>query len=147
MLIKAGITVLCVLVVSTLIFIYIKKTSGRAKKREEMLKRALNGESVDPGADMNEITRYIFCMFDLLGIKREKTELMTDFVKRADRKTFDNKSFAAAAHAIQKNSFGRCADAKDCRDAADYAVYLRKITERRLPLLKKIWYFKVLKKI
>ena len=146
-LIKAGITVLCVLVVSTLIFIYIKKTSGRAKKREEMLKRALNGESVDPGADMNEITRYIFFMFDLLGIKREKTELMTDFVKRADRKTFDNKSFAAAAHAIQKNSFGRCADAKDCRDAADYAVYLRKITERRLPLLKKIWYFKVLKKI
>lgn len=146
-LMTVGIAVLCVFAVSTPIFIYIKKTSGRAKKRQDMLNRALKGMSDDPTADMNELTRYIFSMFELLGIRRDKTELMTDFVKKADRKMYDNKSFAAAAHAIQKNSFGRCADAKDCKDAAEYAVYLRKITERRLTLSKKIWYFKVLKKI
>ena len=146
-LIKAGVVFLAVLVVLTLIFIYIKKTSNAAKKRQEMLQKASKGESADPTGDLNEITRYIFFMFERLGLKRDKTELMTDFVKRADRKTYDNKSFAAAAHAIQKNSFGRCADEKDCKDAADYAIYLRKITERRLSLPEKIWYFKVLKKI
>ncbi len=142
-----GISLLCVLVISTLVYIYINTTSKRAKKRREMLERASKGESADPGNDINEISRYIFYMFGRTGLRREKTELMTDFVKRADEFTFSDQSFAAAARAIQKNAFGRCADKNDCKDAADYALYLRKITLNRLTLVKTIWYCEVLKRI
>ena len=140
-----GIVLLCVLILSSPIFFKIK-ISEKAKKRDRMLSRALKGESTDPAGDINEISRYIFFLFGLLGLKRDKSELMKDFVKRADRITCGT-SFAAAAEAIQKNAFGRCADAKDCADAAKFAVSFQRIVLALLSRPKKFLYYKVLKKI
>ena len=141
------IIILSVLTVSTLIYFYLKLTSGKAKKRKRMLEKAARGESTDPENDIKEISSYIFFLFERRNVIRGKTELMSDFAKRADSLIYCRLSFVSAAHAIQKNSFGRCADANDCKTAADYALQLQLSTKDKLSLPQQIWYCKVLKLI
>lgn len=143
----AGIIVLCVLVLSTIIYIFLRTTSGRAKKRRRMLQTAANGESADPEKDIDETARYIFYLLGKLKMKKKETELMADFVKRVDTMTQGGVSFAPAADAIQKNSFGHCAGKDDCKTAAEYAIYLHGFTVSRLKLVKKMWYCEVIKRI
>ena len=142
-----GIMVLCVLIVSSAIYIFIKQTTERANERLDMLKKAAAGNTTDPEKDIKAIAEYTFYLLERIGYKRGRTELMSDFVKRVDRIALTEKSFVPAAHAIQKNSFGRCADAKDCKDAAEYALYIRALVKRRMPRAERFWYYKVLKRI
>ena len=77
---------------------------------------------------------------------RRENELMSDFVARVDEFTGTDKSFAAAADALQKNAFGHCAEAEDAKDAAEYALFLREFTLRRIYGFNK-FYFVYLRKL
>lgn len=145
-LMTAGAVFLCVLIISTLIFIYLKVTSAKAEKRQKTIQNAKNSKSTDPSGDIEQISGYIFRLFGLSGLKKEKTELMTDFVKRADG-LITAVSFKDAADVIQKNSYGHCAGVNDCKTVADYADALRQITLGTLPPGKKFLYHGVLKLI
>lgn len=145
--ITAAIIVLCVLIISTAVYIFLKKTESRRKKRQALLQRAARGESPDPDKDIADTAAYIFFLLERIKLVRGNTELLYNFAKRVDNAVSKEKSFVPAAHAIQKNSFGRCADSEDCRDAAEYALYLQTAVKDALPTAKKIWYCKVWKLI
>ncbi|MBO4421976.1 MAG: transglutaminase domain-containing protein, partial [Clostridia bacterium] len=139
-LLYVGIAVLCVAAVATVIYLYLKYVTDRKRKRSAWLKDAANGLSADPGKDTEKIKERIFFLFGLIGKERGKNELMSDFAERIDRELNGLKSFAPAAQALQKHSFGHCADKDDCAAAADYCSYLAVYVRSRLNRFKKFIY-------
>ena len=140
-----GITLLCVTAVSTVVYIYLRTVTKKAKRRLFILTRAAKGESPDPEKEIKDFSDYIFFLFAQTEVKRSSSELMDDFAKRVDRTMGSKMSFIPAARAMQKNSFGHCADKNDCKHVAEFALFLEKYTSKRLPRLKKFWYCKVRK--
>ena len=135
----SGAVLLAVLLVSTAVYLYLKKTSMRRRKLDKAVKRAAEGGSKSPEKDINVLTKYIFLLLSLCDIKRGDVELMTEFADRVDKAT-KGMSFAKAAEAIQKNAFGHCADEEDAKNVGEYAAFIRGYVRERLTGFKKFYY-------
>lgn len=133
------ISLFVILLISTLIYLYLKKTTLRHKKFMRMLKRAADGGSADPGGDINKIAEYIKLLLSKIGLVRAENEMMTDFAARVDLEV-EKRSFGPASEALQKNTFGHCADGEDAKTAAVYALYLRKKVLARMSRFDKFRY-------
>lgn len=136
-----------IFLIATAVYLYLRKTSARHKKFTEMLEKASNGGSDDPEKDIDKISKYITFLLSRSRLAREKNELMSEFVVRVDERTGGNPSFSDAAAALQKNSFGHCAEAEDAKDAAEYALFLREFTVNRMSGFAKFYFVKLRKLI
>ena len=145
-LIIIGASLLGVIVISSVIYLYLKKTNGRKKKLNETIEKAAAGESADPESDIDKISAYIKLMLSKIDIVRNENELMTDFARRVDEETGIT-TFAPAADACQKNAFGHCADENDAKAAAEYAKKLRIHVLGKLSGAEKFYYVSLRKLI
>ncbi len=135
------------LLISTAVYLYLRKTTVRHRKFMRRLEKAAAGGSSEPGRDIDRAGKYILFLLSLSKLIRGNNELMTEFVSRVDALTGGDPGFSGAAGAMQKNSFGHCADENDAKDAAEYALYLRAFTLRRLSGFNKFYFVKLRKLI
>lgn len=145
--VAAVVTVLALAVVCTAVYAYLRYTEKRKQKRLSLFRRAAAGESDDPVKDTEFISEYITYMLGLAGIRRGRTELMSEFTERMNKKTYGKADFTKAAEAIQKYAFGHEADAEGCAALGEYALFLRGFVTDRLGRVKRFIYVKLRKLI
>ena len=140
----AAIVLASVLLVSTAVYLYLKKTTKRRDRLMKTLEDAAEGNSKDPENDIKAAGDYITLLLSKYGVERRPNELMSEFAERVDGIT-KGMSFGPAADALQKNAFGHCADAEDVKAAAEYALFLRIHVIARLNSVNRFIYVTVRK--
>ncbi len=129
--VRAILIAAAVFAVLSAVFAYLVYRKKKRDKLNEALRAAAKGGSEDPYSDTARFCDYIFRVLALLGLKRRKNELMSDFADRV-QKAIGADYLHKGIDAYLKTVFAGSADENDCRKAAECALDLQITARARL---------------